>query len=120
MSIIVKKPTLVPHKREDNRVVHKDEFFWVKDDKEGYRVVYPNGGYAVLRPAGEKWEFQVSINPPAQYIGTRDTLEDAYKTADDYIYRQNKDYWLHSRSKIISDTYAHVLPEVEDYTEYFD
>lgn len=64
----------------------------------------------VLTEMNGKWTMKAVINRKT-YVGTRDTLEDAFKATAHLMFKKAKDYWLRMDARIVTAPWAHDLPE---------
>lgn len=78
-----------------------------------------DGGYAfnpvddvsvVLTPGAGTWAMLVQASGK-RYVGSRATLEEAYKAACNLLYKVAKDYWLRMDGNAPMKPWAHTLPE---------
>ena len=95
MSILISraKPASVPKVDKP-----KNEYLWEAKGDRNYEVKYPGDNYAKLvQQTDGRWGFEVCFKTNT-VTGTRDTLELAYKAADQHVYLNDHQCWLKTRS----------------------
>ena len=55
-----------------------------------------------------KWDMVVEVNGK-RFVGSRPTLEEAFKATDHLIYKQAKDYWLRSDASVVLEPWKGTL-----------
>jgi hypothetical protein len=47
-----------------------------------------------------------------EYTGEYPTLEEAFKATADLLYRHAKEFWLRMDTRVVTEPWAHTLPEI--------
>ncbi len=63
---------------------------------------------ATLTERDGKWEMLLQVNGK-RYVGSRPTLEEAFKATDRLIYKEAKEYWLRSDARAVLEQWKGTL-----------
>ena len=105
-----KKPST---KRRANRIAATPatSFVWQETFDGGYSFTPDATVQATLTPQGDKWLMLV-LAGGKHYSGERACLEDAFKAIAHLLYKVARTYWLAMDARVVSEPWAHGLPEV--------
>ena len=101
MSLIIKAEAVIPKgKRQYAR-----EYHWTEISPDKYELTLPTGR-AKLSKLEEIWEVRLKLED--DFIGTRPTLEEAFRTVDKMIYDRAKNYWLKMRCHVVLEKFCQI------------
>ena len=95
-----------PHKRRQPKPVESDHTHWIATT-HGYFLTF-EPVEARVTPVAKGWQARVRIGVQ-WHVGTRPTLEEAFKAADRLIYEKAKVVWLKSKCTAAIAPFAHTL-----------